>query len=704
MNKNVLRKLFVIVLASLFTISLAACDINDFINLPQSGSGAGDSANLTDEEKIIDALSKTEITFSENDTEKSVTADVTFKSIEDKGFTITWSSANTEVLDNSGKVTRPDVDTEVKVTVTVEYNGSKLTKTYTLTIKAKENSGEDPVIGELEKSIPEILALTVEENAVTEEKYIVTGKIVSIENTTYGNVTISDEEGNTLIVYGLYDKDGTRYDALTDKPVVDDTITVVGPVKNYKGTNELYNATISAVVKGEDNGEDEPPLETIEATVSEIKALEIESGATTDAFYQVTGKVVSVDNDTNGYLYITDGDKNLYIYGLYDSEGTKYGEMESKPDRCDVITLYGQVSNYQGIYEIKDAVMVSFEAIDDEPISEKSIGEVQQQEAGAYVKTSGTVVAIYSRGYLVSSETGSILVYMNTTAFDYKIGDCVTIEGILAEYRGTRQFTSSAKVTKSGTKEVTTGDAYVLSAETIETAINGLATGVYFKATGKLVVDGSYYNVEFEGSEKKVSITYPLDSLGLSLMVGKQVSVEGYVLYPNTAGTMLQVMAVSVECLEEIKGVDLPIDADFTVTATSSTALPEGWTWGKINSKGAYASLYQSFRANEESIVSPLFNANGKFTVSFNYYITNIGSNGSSKIKFTIYTPEGEEVSSYTSDELNAGETGTNNCHTIQAEFTGTGIYYVKIEFIKKSGGNIGFNRVEIVAKNDENN
>ena len=210
--------------------------------------------------------------------------------------------------------------------------------------------------------------------------------------------------------------------------------------------------------------------------------------------------------------------------------------------------------------------------------------------------------------------------------------------------------------------------------------------------------------MEFEGSEKKVSITYPLDSLGLSLVVGKQVSVEGYVLYPNTAGTMLQVMVVKVECEEEMTGAELPVSYDFTVKATSSTELPEGWTWGKVNSKGAYASLYQSFRNNEESIVSPLFNANGKFTVSFNYYMNNIGSSGSSKIKFTIYNSEGVEVSSYTSDELNAGATGADNCHEIKADFEATGIFYVKIEFVKNKGGNVAFNKVEIVAKQEETN
>ena len=701
MNQNFLKKIFIVVFVAIFVTALSACDFNDFINLNQNDDKTDEPSELTDDEKIIEALSKLGITYSENDSENSVTSDVVFKLLDDEGFTITWSSANAEVIDNQGKVNRPEVDTDVKVTVTVEYNGSKLSKSFTLTVKAKEGETPDPSKDPAEKTIPEILALTVEDGAVTTEQYIVTGKIVSIENTTYGNVTINDEEGNALIVYGLYDENETRYDALTDAPVVGDTITVVGPVKNYKGTIELYNAVIKKVVKGE---EEQPPVEIIEATVSEIKALEVEAGATLDAFYRVSGKIIVVENEATGNLYITDGVKNLYIYGLYDSEGKKYSEMTSKPDAGDVVTLCGKVSNYQGTIEIKDAVLESFEEGEAGDIAEAKIADLQAEEAGSYVKTSGTVVALYARGYLVSDETGSILVYMNTTQFSFVVGDVVIIEGALAEYHGTKQFTNSAKVTKNGTKELATVEPVVISAENIEATLTSAKLGTYFKATGKLVVDGSYYNVEFEGSEKKVSITYPLDSLGLSLVVGKQVSVEGYVLYPNTAGTMLQVMVVKVECEEEMTGAELPVSYDFTVKATSSTELPEGWTWGKVNSKGAYASLYQSFRNNEESIVSPLFNANGKFTVSFNYYMNNIGSSGSSKIKFTIYNSEGVEVSSYTSDELNAGATGADNCHEIKADFEATGIFYVKIEFVKNKGGNVAFNKVEIVAKQEETN
>ena len=101
-------------------------------------------------------------------------------------------------------------------------------------------------------SIPRIYEIgnALEDNASTEELYLVRGVIVSIDNTTYGNMTIRDDAGNTLYVYGVYSADGSvRYDGMADPPRVGDTVTLYAVVKKYvrsgNVTVELMNARLT---------------------------------------------------------------------------------------------------------------------------------------------------------------------------------------------------------------------------------------------------------------------------------------------------------------------------------------------------------------------------------------------------------------------------------------------------------------------------
>ena len=110
-----------------------------------------------------------------------------------------------------------------------EPGGGNTTEEYTLT------------------SIPEIISIgkALGINGITSSNYYVKGRITSVSNSTYGNVNIVDENGNTLLIYGMYDTNGTRYDSMTSKPRVGDTIIVCGPIYYYNGTTvEIKNSTL----------------------------------------------------------------------------------------------------------------------------------------------------------------------------------------------------------------------------------------------------------------------------------------------------------------------------------------------------------------------------------------------------------------------------------------------------------------------------
>ena len=80
------------------------------------------------------------------------------------------------------------------------------------------------------------LGSSKEHNTFTENKYYITGVVKEIKHTTYGNMYLVDENGNSIYVYGTYSADGEiRYDSLTTKPVAGDTVTLYAVVGNYNG-------------------------------------------------------------------------------------------------------------------------------------------------------------------------------------------------------------------------------------------------------------------------------------------------------------------------------------------------------------------------------------------------------------------------------------------------------------------------------------
>ena len=89
--------------------------------------------------------------------------------------------------------------------------------------------------GAVMTSIPDATAVgeALADNGTSTESYYVTGTVVSIAITTYGNMYIEDADGNQLYIYGCYDMDGNRYDAMTAPPQVGDTVILYGQIKRY---------------------------------------------------------------------------------------------------------------------------------------------------------------------------------------------------------------------------------------------------------------------------------------------------------------------------------------------------------------------------------------------------------------------------------------------------------------------------------------
>ena len=116
------------------------------------------------------------------------------------------------------------------------------------------------------------LANSKANSVYTEGKYYVTGTVKEIKNDTYGNLYITDGT-NELYVYGTYDADGTnRFDAMSTKPAVGDTITVYGTLGKYNNAAQMKNGWITSHIPAGSDTPVTPPTPDTPAAELEIVA------------------------------------------------------------------------------------------------------------------------------------------------------------------------------------------------------------------------------------------------------------------------------------------------------------------------------------------------------------------------------------------------------------------------------------------------
>ena len=221
-----------------------------------------------------------------------------------------------------------------------------------------------------------------------------------------------------------------------------------------------------------------------------------------------------------------------------------------------------------------------------------TIAEVLAAGAGE-AATKGTVVATYARGFLMSDETGTILVYLNA-APAVATGDAVNVSGTTSMYGGLLQFAAGSSVEKTGTATVTHPTATVMDGAAMDAYLTAPVVK-YVEYTGTLTINGNYYNVAVEGASNATgSIQYPQDAIKASLTSGSVVKVTGYTI--GVSGSKyVNTMAVMVEVIEEGEEPEIPTETKaYTVTEALAAyvdgkqipAIVTGYIVGAMNSTG----------------------------------------------------------------------------------------------------------------------
>ena len=277
----------------------------------------------------------------------------------------TWSvveNAAAVLEGNTLTLTVPDEKTTVELVVTATCGEATDSKTFYI-----ELSKEVTPVAELIE-----LGSAQAHNNYTADKYLAAGIITEVYNDTYGNMKITDSEGNVFTIYGTYSADGAnRYDAMESKPVAGDYVVLLGVVGQYNDTPQMKNAWIQSWIT---------PTSVKDAI--DLGAAKESNDYTGDKVV-VTGTITEVYNTQYGNMYITDAEGNvLTIYGAYDSTGAnRYDAMTTKPVAGDTVTILGVPGNYKGTAQIKNGWILAITAgTTDDPGEQPGGGETPNPE------------------------------------------------------------------------------------------------------------------------------------------------------------------------------------------------------------------------------------------------------------------------------------------------------------------------------------
>lgn len=206
----------------------------------------------------------------------------------------------------------------------------------------------------------------------------------------------------------------------------------------------------------------------------------------------------------------------------------------------------------------------------DTPEGISTIADVISSGEGTTAAVQGTIVATYSRGFLVNDGTASILVYLNEDK-GFIEGDVVTVSGTVAMYGGLPQFPQESTVEKTGTATVNHPTVTAWTGADLDAYLNNPAIK-YVEYTGTLTISGNYYNINVEGATTAVgSIQYPKDGI-VNAASGSVVKVTGYAI--GVSGTKyVSTMAVKVEAVDGGETPEEPEEPETPDTPTGDTTV-----------------------------------------------------------------------------------------------------------------------------------
>ena len=220
-------------------------------------------------------------------------------------------------------------------------------------------SHEDAFINPTPKEVSLADFLAAEVSYSMDAYYQITGTITKIENATYGNIYIEDEAGTEVYIYGVAENNQLINASFGNIEGLNagDIITVIGCRGEYNGSAQMVNGYYVSHVDGEEP-EPEVPGEIMKVTVKEF----LEKNVDDNVYYQLTGTIANLTNETYGNFDLVDETGTVYVYGLkasQDASNQSFGELGLKEG--DIVTLVGTRAEFKGEAQVGGAYYISHE-------------------------------------------------------------------------------------------------------------------------------------------------------------------------------------------------------------------------------------------------------------------------------------------------------------------------------------------------------
>ena len=405
--------------------------------------------------------------------------------------------------------------------------------------------------------------------------YRVTGTVVSIANTSYGNWYMNDGTSETnLYIYGTFNSK-SQYPKDADGGwasfgiEVGDKVTVEGPKTVYSGTVELVDVSIIKIEKS-----------LIDASLTTPTVGPAAGTDTLNVASKVQPVLVDIAADWVKITDFTEDGNYILTYeeNLYTAPRTAVINIKA-PGAMKSVTL-----TQEGV-----------------PATGASVTDIIAQADGSVVQTlpSTVVVALTTKGAVLSDGTKAIYAYGETAAA-LEIGDGVRMSATKKTYNGVPELDTITEVFVDSKNNTVTHPTSTDITSEVSTYTASVAE--YIKLSGTLTVSDTYYNIAFDGIEPTVlqgSIVAPAEALKASSFDGKKITVTGYFNGTNTSKAGVKYVNVIATKIEEFVDNPKGTATNPYLASEIATLLTGGKTFDEdVYVKGKVSAILYTFSAS----------------------------------------------------------------------------------------------------------